>query len=53
MSKPKTAAQRKQAQRDRIRGAGFKLVQVPVHPDDEERLQRLVSRMNKQRGLGL
>jgi hypothetical protein len=50
VNKPKTAAQRKQAQRERIREAGFKLVQVAIHPDDEAALHRYVAAKNRRRG---
>ena len=51
MSKPKTAAQRKQAERERNREAGFQLAQVWIHPDDYAALRRYVDLKNKRRGL--
>lgn len=48
--KPKSAAQRKQAERDRYRDAGLRLVQVPIHPGDHARFRRYVAALNKRRG---
>lgn len=49
--KPKTPAQRKLAQRERLRAAGFRLVQVPIHSADAARFQRFVDALKKRRGL--
>lgn len=46
-----TPAERKQAQRQRLRNAGLKIVELGIHPDDEAALQRYVARKNKRRGL--
>jgi hypothetical protein len=46
-----TAAERKQAERDRNRAAGFDLVQVWVHKSDRARFERVMERINKRRGL--
>ena len=46
---PKTAAERKAAERDRYRSAGLVKVEVWIHPDDRERLSRYVGRLAKER----
>ena len=51
MQKAQTPAQRKAAERERNRDAGFKLAQVWVHPDDFARFRKYVNALNKRRGL--
>lgn len=41
---PRTAAQRKQAERDRKRALGFKLAHLWIHPDDYEALRAYAER---------
>lgn len=50
-SRAMTAAERKAAERERNREAGFKLAQVWVHPSDFARFRRYVNALNKRRGL--
>lgn len=45
----KTDAERKQAERDRMRKAGFVLQQYWVHPDDRARVRNYIERLNKGR----
>ena len=45
--KPKTAAQRKQEERDRYRAAGLVAVQVWIRPEHRERLARYMARLNR------
>lgn len=47
----KTAAERKAEERARKRGAGLKLLQVWVHPDDEADVSRYASRRLKHRNV--
>ena len=49
MSAAKTAAQRKQDERDRMRALGFVLRQAWVHEDDVERFAKYVERLRKRR----
>ncbi len=49
--KAQTPAQRKAAERERNREAGFKLAQVWIHPGDAARFRRYVNALNKRRGL--
>lgn len=46
---PKTAAERKQDERERMRARGFVLRQVWVHPKDWERVRTYLARVNKAR----
>ena len=46
---PRTATQRKQAERDRKRAAGFKLAHLWIHPDDYEALRDYAERKNARR----
>ena len=50
MAKAQTAAQRKRAERERNREAGYKLVQFWIHPTDYARLRRYIDAKNKRRG---
>lgn len=50
MSAAKTAAERKAAERERMRALGFVLRQVWVHEKDLERFGKYVERLRKQRG---
>jgi hypothetical protein len=43
------AASRKRDERDRMRGAGFKLVQVWVHEEDFAKVGRLVKKLRAAR----
>jgi Protein of unknown function (DUF3018) len=45
----KTSAQKMQKLRDKMRAAGFKLVQVWVHPGDESRVKAFVERLTAKR----
>lgn len=45
-----TAAERKQAERERMRARGFVLRQFWVHPKDWERVLTYLTRINKRRG---
>lgn len=49
-NKPKTAAQRKAAERQRRRENGQVLVQKWVHVDDAERLRKYAAKLRKARG---
>ncbi len=49
VSAAKTAAERKQAERDRMRALGFVLRQAWVHEDDVERFAKYVERLRKRR----
>lgn len=49
MSAAKTAAERKQDERERMRARGFVLRQVWVHPKDWERVKVYIARVNKAR----
>ena len=49
MSAAKTAVQRKQDERERMRARGFVLRQVWVHEDDVERFAKYVERLRKRR----
>jgi len=46
---PRTPAQRKQAERERMRKLGFKLAHLWIHPDDYEALRLYVERKNARR----
>jgi hypothetical protein len=46
-----TAAERKQAERERMRARGFVLRQFWVHPKDWARVQKYLLRVNKRRGV--
>jgi hypothetical protein len=46
----KTDAERKQAERDRMRERGYVLRQVWVHPKDWTLVSKYLKRVNKQRG---
>lgn len=49
MAAAKTAAERKQDERERMRARGFVLRQVWVHPEDWERVQKYIARVKKRR----
>lgn len=49
MAAAKTAAERKQDERERMRARGFVLRQVWVHPKDWERVQKYLARVTKRR----
>lgn len=49
MAAAKTAAERKQDERERMRARGFVLRQVWVHPKDWERVKAYLARVNKAR----
>jgi hypothetical protein len=46
---PKTAAERKQDERERMRERGYVLRQFWVHPLDAERVRSYVDRLNRKR----
>lgn len=46
------SAERKRAERDRMRDAGFKVVQFWVHADDQARVKKLVTKLRAARGEG-
>lgn len=48
-AKARTPSQRKVAERERKRGAGYGLRQVWVHADDWQRAQKYLQRLNRQR----
>ncbi len=47
---PKSDAERKQQERDRMRERGYVLRQFWVHPKDWERASTYLRRINKKRG---
>lgn len=47
MSAPKSAAERKQEERDRYRAAGLVAVQVWIKPKNRDRLMKYVARLNR------
>lgn len=49
MAAAKTAAERKQDERERMRARGFVLRQVWVHPKDWERVKAYLARVNNAR----
>ena len=49
MTSPKTATQRKQDERDRMRERGFVLLQAWIHPSDRARVQAYLARLLKAR----
>lgn len=51
MIKAKTAAQRKQDERDRKRESGLKEFRKWMHPADEAAAERFVDKLNRRRGV--
>ena len=49
MSAPKSAAERKRDERNRMRALGFVLRQMWVHPKDWQRVQKYLARVLKAR----
>lgn len=49
MAAAKTATERKQDERERMRARGFVLMQIWVHPKDRERVKAYIARINKAR----
>lgn len=47
--KPRTAAERKQDERDRRRAEGWRLLHHWVHGADAAKVQRFIARLNKRR----
>lgn len=51
--KAKTAAERKQEERDRRREAGLKEFRKWIHPDDEAAAARFFERLNRRRSVAM
>lgn len=49
MNAPKSGAERKQDERDRMRARGFVLRQIWVHPKDWPRVQTYLARVFRER----